>query len=49
MIESRRVSPSSGNGDAGALLGVTGDEIRDFALAGLTRRMDIIGVPLSSL
>jgi len=30
-------------------LGVSGDEIRDFALGGLTRRLDIIGVPLSSL
>ena len=30
-------------------LGVTADEIRDFALGGLTRRLDIIGVPLSSL
>jgi ribonucleoside-diphosphate reductase beta chain len=30
-------------------LGVSTDEVRDFALAGLTRRLDIIGVPLSSL
>lgn len=30
-------------------LGVSGDEIRDFALSGLTRRLDIIGVPLASL
>ncbi len=30
-------------------LGVSGDEIRDFALGGLTRRLDIIGVPLASL
>jgi len=30
-------------------LGVSGDEIRDFALGGLTRRLDIIGVPLSTL
>ena len=25
------------------------EEIRDFALGGLTRRLDIIGVPLASL
>ena len=30
-------------------LGVSTDEVRDFALDGLTRRLDIIGVPLSSL
>ena len=40
--------PGDGNG-AGEVLGVTGDDIRDFALSGLTRRLDIIGVPLSSL
>jgi ribonucleoside-diphosphate reductase beta chain len=30
-------------------LGVSTDAVRDFALSGLTRRLDIIGVPLSSL
>ncbi len=30
-------------------LGVSTDEVRDFALSGLTRRLEIIGVPLSSL
>ncbi len=30
-------------------LGANGDEIRAFALEGLTRRLDIIGVPLASL
>lgn len=30
-------------------LGVSGDEIREFALGGLNRRLGIIGVPLSSL
>ncbi len=30
-------------------LGVSADEVREFALTGLTRRLDIIGVPLSSL
>jgi ribonucleoside-diphosphate reductase beta chain len=29
-------------------LGATGDEIRQYALAGLTRRLNIIGVPLTS-
>jgi len=34
------------NHDGGAeAVGVTEDEIRAFAPAGLTRRMDIIGVP----
>ena len=30
-------------------LGVSIDEVRQFALDGLTRRLDIIGVPLSSV
>jgi len=30
-------------------LGAGADEIRDFALGGLTRRLDVIGVPLSTL
>jgi ribonucleoside-diphosphate reductase beta chain len=44
------LSPSSGPGgpDLDAL-GVSGDEIRDFALGGLTRRLEIIGVPLESV
>jgi ribonucleoside-diphosphate reductase beta chain len=37
-----------GNGDASTLLGVTEDDVRNFALAGLTRRLGIIGVPLES-
>ena len=36
-------------GDGEAVLGVTQDEIRQFALGGLTRRMRIVGVPLESL
>jgi ribonucleoside-diphosphate reductase beta chain len=36
--------PSDGNG-AGDLLGVTQEEIREFALGGLTRRLKLIGVP----
>ena len=34
--------------DAG-VLGVTTEELREFALKGLTRRMNIIGVPLDSV
>jgi hypothetical protein len=37
------------NGDGGAdwdALGAGADEIRDFALGGLTRRLEIIGTPL---
>jgi len=40
--------PGDGDG-AGEALGVTEDDIRGFALSGLTRRLEIIGVPLSSL
>ena len=40
---------SVADGSAADLLGVEADEIRNFALGGLTRRLDIIGVPLSSL
>jgi len=29
-------------------LGVSGDEIRSFALSGLIRRLKIIGVPLAA-
>jgi hypothetical protein len=31
------------------LLGISDEEVRAFALSGLTRRLDVIGVPLSSL
>jgi ribonucleoside-diphosphate reductase beta chain len=37
--------PGNGNG-SGELLGVTEDEIRAFALSGLTRRLKVIGVQL---
>ena len=40
--------PGDGDG-SGDLLGVTQDEIREFALSGLSRRLKIIGVPLDSL
>ena len=37
------------DGDGGETLGAGPDEIREFALGGLTRRLNIVGVPLSSL
>jgi hypothetical protein len=39
--------PDRGDTDWQAL-GASGDEIRAFALEGLTRRLNIIGVPLAS-
>jgi ribonucleoside-diphosphate reductase beta chain len=41
--------PSTGSDRDFAALGASSEDIRDFALAGLTRRLEIIGVPLSSL
>jgi hypothetical protein len=41
--------PDTGTSHDFEALGASGDAIRDFALAGLTRRLDIIGVPLSTL
>jgi ribonucleoside-diphosphate reductase beta chain len=38
-----------GDGDASSLLGVTEDDLRQFALDGLTRRLQIIGVPLETV
>jgi ribonucleoside-diphosphate reductase beta chain len=40
---------SDGTGPDIERLGVSTDDVRNFALDGLTRRLDIIGVPLSSL
>jgi ribonucleoside-diphosphate reductase beta chain len=40
--------PGDANG-SGDLLGVTQEEIREFALGGLTRRLKLIGVPLESV
>ena len=40
--------PGHGDG-SGELLGVTHEEIRDFALGGLTRRLKLIGVPLETV
>ncbi len=40
--------PGDGNGSAD-LLGVSQEEIREFALGGLTRRLKLIGVPLETV
>jgi ribonucleoside-diphosphate reductase beta chain len=48
VAASLKPPPSEGEG-AESVLGVTEDEIRAFALAGLTRRLDIVGVPLATL
>ena len=36
-------------GDGTSALGVTEDDVRNFALQGLTRRLAIIGVPLETV
>jgi ribonucleoside-diphosphate reductase beta chain len=41
--------PDTGGAADFDALGASADDIRQFALAGLTRRLDIIGVPLSTL
>jgi ribonucleoside-diphosphate reductase beta chain len=41
--------PAGGSARDFEAIGATSEGIRAFALAGLTRRMDIIGVPLSTL
>jgi ribonucleoside-diphosphate reductase beta chain len=41
--------PDTGSERDFSAIGATSEGIRDFALGGLTRRLDIIGVPLSSL
>jgi ribonucleoside-diphosphate reductase beta chain len=38
-----------GDGDAANVLGATEDDLRGFALNGLTRRLQIIGVPLDTV
>ena len=40
--------PGDGDG-SGELLGVTEEDIREFALGGLTRRLKLIGVPLETV
>jgi ribonucleoside-diphosphate reductase beta chain len=41
--------PDTGSDRDFAAIGASSEAIRDFALGGLTRRLDIIGVPLASL
>jgi ribonucleoside-diphosphate reductase beta chain len=41
--------PDTGSERDFAAIGASSEDIREFALAGLTRRLDIIGVPLASL
>ena len=41
--------PDTGSERDFAAIGASTEAIRDFALGGLTRRLDIIGVPLTSL
>jgi ribonucleoside-diphosphate reductase beta chain len=41
--------PDTGSERDFAAIGATTEQIREFALAGLTRRLDIIGVPLATL
>ena len=41
--------PDTGSDRDFAAIGASSDDIRSFALDGLTRRLDIIGVPLASL
>jgi ribonucleoside-diphosphate reductase beta chain len=43
------LAPPDREGTDWEALGATGEEIRDFALQGLTRRLKIIGVPLDTL
>lgn len=38
-----------GDGAAESVLGISEDDLRQFALGGLTRRLDIIGVPITTL
>ncbi len=43
------LAPPESDGTDFEALGAGGDEIRDFAMKGLTRRLNIVGVPLASL
>ncbi len=43
------LAPPDREGTDWEALGASGDEIRGFALGGLTRRLNIVGVPLESL
>jgi ribonucleoside-diphosphate reductase beta chain len=43
------LTPPDRSGTDWNALGASAEEIRDFAIGGLTRRLNIVGVPLSSL
>jgi ribonucleoside-diphosphate reductase beta chain len=43
------LAPPDRDGTDWKALGATSEEIRDFALTGLSRRLKIVGVPLNSL
>jgi hypothetical protein len=43
------LKPPGDDEGSGEVLGVTEDQIRQFALDGMTRRLDIIGVPLATV
>jgi len=43
------LTPPDREGTDWQALGASADEIRDFALRGLTRRLDIVGVPLATV
>jgi hypothetical protein len=43
------LTPPDREGTDWDALGANAEEIREFALGGLTRRLNVIGVPLSSL
>jgi ribonucleoside-diphosphate reductase beta chain len=48
LVAESLTPPDRGGTDWDAL-GVSAEEIRDFAIGGLTRRLEIVGVPLSTL
>ena len=49
LLPSAAASLSTPDGADTSVLGASTDDLRQFALNGLTRRADIIGVPLSTL
>jgi hypothetical protein len=43
------LTPPDREGTDWQALGASAEEIRDFALRGLTRRLEIVGVPLATV
>ena len=43
------LAPPDREGTDWEALGASSDEIREFAIGGLTRRLNIVGVPLATL